>query len=74
MDIVSTMGSGTLNREIDLETVVNEIEKHLGASVEPNFTSSGMVTFRLAEDGPAFTLYRTGTFQIRGAKTKDDLI
>ena len=28
-----------------------------------------MVTVRLEKDGPAYTIYRTGSFQIRGAKT-----
>lgn len=73
MESVSTMGSGTFGREIELGAVINEIEGHLGTSVEPNFTSSGMVTFRLLEDGPAYTIYRKGTFQIRGAKTEKDL-
>jgi len=31
------------------------------------------VTVRLEEDGPAYTIYRTGSFQIRGAKTEEDL-
>jgi transcription initiation factor TFIID TATA-box-binding protein len=32
-----------------------------------------MVTLYFGEDSPAYTLYRTGTFQIRGAKTEADL-
>jgi transcription initiation factor TFIID TATA-box-binding protein len=32
-----------------------------------------MVTIYLGDDSPAYTLYRTGTFQIRGAKTESDL-
>lgn len=71
MEIVSTMGTGSLGRELDLETFVSELEKHLGDHVDANFTSTGMATIRLEEDGPAYTLYRTGTFQIRGAKTED---
>lgn len=30
-----------------------------------------MVTVRLEANGPAYTIYRTGTFQIRGAKTEE---
>lgn len=30
-----------------------------------------MVTVRLEENGPAYTIYRTGTFQIRGAETEE---
>lgn len=29
------------------------------------------MTVRLEEDGPAYTVYRTGSFQVRGAKTED---
>lgn len=72
MEIVSTMGSGSLGCELDLQTLVVELEGHLG-DVDANFTSKGMVTVRLEENGPAHTLYRTGTFQIRGAETEDHL-
>lgn len=73
MKVVSTMGSGTLGREVDLKAVVEEIEELRGTPIDANFTKDGMVTFRLEEDGPAYTLYRTGTFQIRGAETKENL-
>jgi len=65
------MGSGSLGREIDLETFVSELENHLGEIVDANFHSTGMVTVRLEENGPAYTIYRTGTFQIRGAETEE---
>lgn len=71
MQIVSTMGSGSLGRELDLNVLVAELEKHLGESTDANFSSSGMVTIRLEDDGPAYTLYRTGSFQIRGAKDEN---
>ncbi len=71
MEIVSTMGTGSLGRELDLETFVSELENHFGNHVDANFTSTGMATIRLEEDGPAYTVYRTGTFQIRGAETED---
>jgi transcription initiation factor TFIID TATA-box-binding protein len=73
MEIVSTMGSGSLGRELDLEAFVSGLENHLNTSVDPNFTSIGMATVRLKEGGPAFTLYRTGTFQIRGTQNEQNL-
>ncbi len=73
MEIVSTMGTGSLGRELDLHPLVDELVESVETPVETNFTSEGMVTVYLNEDGPAYTLYRTGTFQIRGAKTKSDL-
>jgi len=65
------MGSGSLGREIDLDTLVSELEDHLGEIVDANFHSTAMVTVRLEENGPAYTIYRTGTFQIRGAETEN---
>ena len=73
MEIVSTMGTGSLGRELDLEYLVSGIDEHLENSIDANFTSNGMVTLRLNESGPAYTVFRTGSFQIRGAKTEEDL-
>jgi transcription initiation factor TFIID TATA-box-binding protein len=73
METVSTMGSGSLGREVDLETLVDKIENALVRSVEANFTSDSIVTLRLNEDGPAYTVYRTGTFQVRGATSEGEL-
>ena len=73
MEIVSTMGSGSLGRELDLEVLVSSLQNHLNSSIDANFTSNGMATVRLEEGGPAYTLYRTGTFQIRGATDEEHL-
>ena len=71
MHIVSTMGSGELGRELDLSAVVEALSDEF--DIEADFHSDSMVTIRLEEDGPALTLYRTGTFQIRGTETREDL-
>jgi transcription initiation factor TFIID TATA-box-binding protein len=71
MHIVSTMGSGELGRELDLSAVVDALSENF--DTEASFHSDSMVTIRLEEDGPALTLYRTGTFQIRGTETREDL-
>ena len=68
MEIVSTMGTGSFGREVELETFVDKLENELGESVESDFHGSSMVTVRLESGGPAYTIYRTGTFQIRGAE------
>lgn len=67
MRIVSTMGSGSLGREINLSVLVEELREYVGDSLEPSFHGESMVTVRLEDGGPAYTIYRTGTFQIRGA-------
>ena len=71
MHIVSTMGSGELGRELDLSAVVDALSDNF--DIEANFHSDSMATIRLEENGPALTLYRTGTFQIRGTETREDL-
>lgn len=72
MEAVSTMGSGSLGREVELETLVAAIDEAVG-QVEVNRTSDSIVTLRLEENGAAYTIYRTGTFQIRGATSKQEL-
>ena len=67
------MGSGSLGKELDLEVLVDELEKEIGDSLDPSFHGSSMVTVRLQEGGPAYTIYRTGTFQIRGASDDNSL-
>jgi len=71
MHIVSTMGSGELGRELDLSEVVDALSDNF--DIEANFHSGSMATIRVEEIGPALTLYRTGTFQIRGTETREDL-
>ena len=65
------MGSGEFGRELDLSAVVEALSDEF--DVEAKFHSDSMATIRLEEDGPALTLYRTGTFQIRGTESRDDL-
>ena len=73
MEIVSTMGTGSLGRELDLEPLVSDLESQFGEVVNANFRGGSMVTIRLEEAGPAYIIYRTGSFQIRGAKTEEKL-
>lgn len=72
METVSTMGSGSLGFEVDLDALVATIEDAVGP-IEMNRTSDSIVTLRLDEGGPAYTFYRTGTFQVRGATSEDEL-
>lgn len=74
MEIVSTMGTGSLGRELNLEPLVSDLQSQLGDVVDANVRDDAMVTVRLEEDGPAYTIYRTGSFQIRGAETEEDLV
>lgn len=71
MDVVSTMGSGELGREIDLSEVIDALSAKF--DIEANSHSDSMATIRLEDGGPAHTLYRTGTFQIRGTSSRESL-
>lgn len=73
MEIVSTMGTGSVGRELNLEPFVSDLQSQYGDVVDANFRGDAMVTVRLEDNGPAYTIYRTGTFQIRGAETEEDL-
>lgn len=74
MEQVSTMGSGQLGCELDLEKVVEALADVNPVVDEANFQNESMVTIRLAEGGPAITLYRTGSFQVRGGRTGGELV
>lgn len=72
MHIVSMMGSGELGREIDVPAIIESLDAEYG--VEATAHSDSMSTIRLEERGPALTLYRTGTFQIRGTDSRESLL
>lgn len=71
MHVVSTMGGGDLGRELDLDAVIESLEGE--SDIESNRHGDSMVTIRLEPEGPAFTLYRTGAYQIRGTDSRDAL-
>jgi transcription initiation factor TFIID TATA-box-binding protein len=70
MESISTMGGGSLGQEIDLEALLKDIQDY---TVEENFSGPSMLTIRFQKNGAAYTIYRTGKFQIRGAKDKEAL-
>jgi transcription initiation factor TFIID TATA-box-binding protein len=73
MKIVSTMGSGSIDRELDLENLIPDLRRKFGAEFSSNFSSHSMVTIRFCEDGPAHTVFTSGNFQVRGPKGISEL-
>lgn len=71
MHVVSTMGSGNIGRELDLDSVIESLQDEF--DIESNRHSDSMVTIRLESGGPALTLYRTGAYQIRGTDSRETL-
>jgi transcription initiation factor TFIID TATA-box-binding protein len=72
MKPVSTMGSGDLGQELELDTLISELEDS-DLIAESKFHGPSMVTLRLTTGGPAITIYRTGGFQVRGTEDGDAL-
>jgi transcription initiation factor TFIID TATA-box-binding protein len=67
MEIISTMGSGSLGRELDLDVFVDALQETVECDVNPSYSDSGMIPVRLEPEGVAYLFYRSGSFQIRGA-------
>jgi len=73
VNTVSTMGSGKLGRKIDLEVLINDLSKSYSRGFEADFQNPSIATLRFEPGGPAITVYRTGSFQIRGTENPDRL-
>lgn len=66
------MGSGRLGRELDLEALMSSLEDHTD-NIDVDFINNSTVTIQIKDDEPVYSIYRTGSFQIRGAETKENL-
>jgi transcription initiation factor TFIID TATA-box-binding protein len=71
LEIVSIVATGKINREFELEAIANDID-----SYSCNFSKkdSPGVYIKLYEDAPTITIYRTGSCNIRGATSKEELL
>lgn len=68
--VVNMVGSGSLNAELDLETLSEEIGQPR-ARYDPD-KYPGMY-LRFEEEAPLITVYRTGKYIITGPTSKDEL-
>jgi len=50
MKIASTMGTGSLGRELDLRSLVGDLVENAETPIDTNFTSEGMVTIYLGDE------------------------
>lgn len=68
VEIVNAVGSGELDKEVDLEEFANEVE-------EANYDPDGYhgVFIRQSENSSLVILYRTGAFIIRGGNSEESL-
>jgi len=69
LKVVSTVATGKINREFDLEAVEADIN-----SYSHNYSENKRSGLHLKfyEDGPTVTLHRSGSCNIRGASSKEE--
>lgn len=70
ISIVSIVATGTINTEIDLEALSNDIEAY---SSEYNPDQSPGLYVKFNEGSPTITIYRTGSFNIRGGSSYEEI-
>lgn len=70
VSIVSIVGTGEIDVELDLDAVAEDIDV-ASARYDPK-TSPGLY-IKIREDSPTITIYRTGSINIRGASTFEEL-
>jgi transcription initiation factor TFIID TATA-box-binding protein len=68
VEIVNVVGSGSLNVELDLERVAND----LGSIAEYDPDKYPGIYLRFGEDDPLITLYRTGKYIVTGADSEEE--
>lgn len=71
VNIVNAVGSGTLNKELDLHQLADEIDEY--DTVYDPEEHAGMY-LRTGSDDPVVTIYRTGSYNISGAESVDQLL
>lgn len=70
IDVVNVVGSGSIRKELDLDTLASDIGKPLARYEHDKYP--GMY-LRFDDNGPVITLYRTGKFNITGASSSVEL-
>lgn len=70
MEIVSTMGSVSLAREMNLDVFVDALREVIKYHISTGYSDSRMITVRLELEGVTYLFYRSGSFQICGAENE----
>ncbi|WP_254832857.1 TATA-box-binding protein [Haloglomus salinum] len=70
LKIVSIVATGKINREFELEAIANDIDSH---SCSYSKKDSPGLYIKFYEDSPTITIYRTGSCNIRGATSEEEL-
>lgn len=70
LTIVSIVGTGSIDKEIDLNALSDDIQVY---SHEYNPEKSPGILMKFYEEAPSVTIFRTGSILIRGAETKQEV-
>jgi len=70
VSIVSIVATGRVEAELDLDAICADLESY---SSRYNPDNSPGLYIRFYDNGPTITIYRTGSFNIRGADSHDEL-
>ena len=70
MNVENVVGTGSLGREVDLEALASDLSTEYINFNPDNYHG---LYIRLAEQGPLITLYRSGSYNISGANSVEDL-
>ena len=70
LEIVSIVSTGKINREFELGAIANDIDSY-SCSFSKNGPPGAYIKFY--ENSPTITIYRTGSCNIRGATSKEEL-
>jgi len=70
LEIVSIVATGKINRELKLEAIKNDINAY---SCDYSDSNHPGMYVRFYKNGPTVTIYRTGSCNIRGASSKEEI-
>jgi len=68
MDVVNVVGSGSLDVEIELSQLVDDLDSSI-ADYDPDKYPG--VYLRFSDDTPLITIYRTGKYIVTGAESRE---
>ncbi len=69
MEVVNVVGSGSLDVEIDLSQLAEDLDSTI-AEYDPDKYPG--IYLRFDEEAPLITIYRTGKFIVTGAKSREE--
>lgn len=70
LNIASIVATGEIDREFDLEAIADDIDSYSCDYSEGEYPG---IYLKYYEDGPTITIYRSGSYSIRGASSEEEI-